>query len=138
MVLRPGETVTPGSPQATPPLVPGLFKHPTKARVFTAPQYPSVESRAKMAALIAELQRLFTRKVYHKWFFLDLFHVKERCPSTIKGYRTALADALNSQDVSHSEVLTCLLTIFHRDRPKASRVNPKLNLSLTHAYTSSV
>ena len=40
--------------------------------------------------------------------------------------------ALNSAslDVSHSEALSHLLTSFHRDRPKASRVIPEWNLSL--------
>ena len=61
-----------------------------------------------------------------------LFLDKERRPSTIEGYRAAIADTLNSEalDISHSDELSRLLTSFHRDRPKASRPIPSWNLSL--------
>ena len=71
---------------------------------------------------------------------LKFFHVKGQCPSTIEKNRAALADALNSDSlyVSCDEALTYLVTSFHGDRPKASRVIPKWKLSLvlhmlTHA-----
>ena len=65
-------------------------------------------------------------------FFLYLFNDLNRRPSTIEGYRTALADILNteSRDISHSPELSRLLASFHRDRPKASRPIPAWNLSL--------
>ena len=71
-------------------------------------------------------------------FFWFLFKDKNRCPSTIEGYRAALADNLGSEalDISHSPELSRLLTSFHRDRPKASRTLPSWNLSLVlHVLT---
>ena len=65
-------------------------------------------------------------------FFLHLFHDLNRRPSTIEGYRTALADTLNSDslDISHSVELSRLLASFHRDKPKASRALPLWDLSV--------
>ena len=53
-------------------------------------------------------------------------------PSTIDGYRSAIADKLgnSSLNVSKNENLTRLLDSFHRDRPKRRRGIPLWNLSL--------
>ena len=71
-------------------------------------------------------------------FFMYLFSQRKRRPTTIEGYRTALADNLNSHnlDISHSVELTRLINSFHRDRPKASRVLPAWDLSVVlHVLT---
>ena len=53
-------------------------------------------------------------------FLLHLFQEKNLQPSTIDGYRSAIADKLanSSLNVSKDENLTRLLDSFHRDRPK--------------------
>ena len=65
-------------------------------------------------------------------FLLHLFQEKNLQPSTIKGYRSAIADKLgnSSLNVSKDENLTRLLDSFHRDRPKGRRGIPSWNLSL--------
>ena len=65
-------------------------------------------------------------------FLLHLFQVKNLQPSTIDGYRSAIADKLGnlSLNVSKDENLTRLLDSFHRDRPKGRRGIPSWNLSL--------
>ena len=65
-------------------------------------------------------------------FLLHLFQEKDLQPSTIDGYRSAIADKLgnSSLNVSKDENLTCLLDSFHRDRPKGRRGIPSWNLSL--------
>ena len=65
-------------------------------------------------------------------FLLHLFQEKNLQPSTIDGYRSAIADKLGSSslNVSKDENLTCLLDSFHRDRPKGRRGIPSWNLSL--------
>ena len=65
-------------------------------------------------------------------FLLYLFQVRKLQPSTIDGYRSAIADKLvNSPiNVSKDENLTCLLDNFYRDRPKGRRGIPSSNLSL--------
>ena len=65
-------------------------------------------------------------------FLLYLFQEKELQPSTIDGYRSAIADKLGNQpvNISRGESLTRLLDSFHRDRPKARRGVPSWNLSL--------
>ena len=97
-----------------------------------------------VAARIEALQRGSTRSVYEakwtiftKWcicnqvvfrappiksiadFLLHLFQDKKLQPSTIDGYRSAIADKLgnSSVNVSKDENLTRLLDSFHRDRP---------------------
>ena len=51
-------------------------------------------------------------------FLLYLFQVKKLQPSTIDGYRSAIADKLGNTpiNVSKDENLTRLLDSFHRDR----------------------
>ena len=53
-------------------------------------------------------------------FLVHLFQEKNLQPSTIDGYRSAIADKLgnSSLNVSKDENLTRLLDSFHRDRPK--------------------
>ena len=65
-------------------------------------------------------------------FLLHLFQEKNLQPSTIDGYRSAIADKLGntSINVGKEENLTRLLDSFHRDRPKGRRGVPAWNLSL--------
>ena len=64
-------------------------------------------------------------------FLLHLFQEKLQ-PSTIDGYRSAIADKLGNStiNVSKDENLTRLPDSFHRDRPKGRRGIPSWNLSL--------
>ena len=65
-------------------------------------------------------------------FLLHLFQEKNLQPSTIDGYRSAIADKLGnaSLNVGKDENLTRLLDSFHRDRPKRRRGFPSWNLSV--------
>ena len=65
-------------------------------------------------------------------FLLHLFQDRKLQPSTIDGYRSAIADKLgnSSINISKDENLTRLLDSFHRDRPKGRRGIPAWNLSL--------
>ena len=110
-----------------------------------------------MAARIEAPQRRSTRSVYEakwtiftKWcftnqvdfrsppvksvadFLLHLFEDKKLQPSTIDGYRSAIADKLGDTtvNISKDDNLTRLLESFHRDRPKGQRGIPSWNLSL--------
>ena len=110
-----------------------------------------------VAARIEAPQRKSTRSVYEakwtiftKWcitnqvdfgsppiksvadFLLYLFEVKKLQPSTIDGYRSAIADKLGNTtvNISKDDNLTRLLDSFHRDRPKGRRGIPSWNLSL--------
>ena len=59
-------------------------------------------------------------------FLMYLFQDRKLQPSTIDGYRTAIADKLGNSplNISKDENLTCLLDSFHRDRPKGRRGIP--------------
>ena len=59
-------------------------------------------------------------------FLLHLFQEKNLQPSTIDGYRSAIADKLGntSVNVGKDDNLTRLLDSFHRDRPKGRRGVP--------------
>ena len=63
-----------------------------------------------------------------------LYHFQEKLlqPSTIDGYRTAIANKVgnNQINISKDENLTRLLDSFHRDKPKGRRGVPTWNLSL--------
>ena len=110
-----------------------------------------------VAARIEAPQRRSTRSVYEakwttfaKWcstnqvdlrsppiksvadFLMYLFEDRKLQPSTIDGYRSAIADKLGSTtvNISKDENLTRLLENFHRDRPKGRRGIPSWNLSL--------
>ena len=112
---------------------------------------------ATVAARIEAPQRRSTRSVYKakwaiftKWcvtnqvdfrsppvksvagFLMYLFEDRKLQPSTIDGYRSAIADKLGNTtvNISKDENLTCLLESFHRDRPKGRRGIPAWNLSL--------
>ena len=65
-------------------------------------------------------------------FLLYLFEDRKLQPSTIDGYRSAIADKLGNSpnNFSKDENLTRLLDSFHRDRPKGRRGIPSWNLSL--------
>ena len=110
-----------------------------------------------VAAKIEAPQRRSTRSVYEakwaiftKWcntnqvdfrsppvksvadFLMHLFEDRKLQPSTIDGYRSAIADKLGSTtvNISKDDNLTRLLESFHRDRPKGRRGIPTWNLSL--------
>ena len=65
-------------------------------------------------------------------FLLYFLQDRKLQPSTINGYKSAIADKLgkSSVNVSKDENLTRLLDSFHRDRPKGRRGIPSCNLSL--------
>ena len=65
-------------------------------------------------------------------FLMYLFEDRKLQPSTIDGYRSAIADKLGNStlNISRDENLTRLLDSFHRDRPKGRRGIPSWNLSL--------
>ena len=112
---------------------------------------------AEVATRIEAPQRRSTRAIYEsKWsvfvrwceknqvdfrtpsieqiadFLLSLFQEKHLQPSTIEGYRTAIADKVGSSriNISKDENLSRLLDSFHRDKPKGRRGVPTWNLSL--------
>ena len=65
-------------------------------------------------------------------FLMYLFQDRKLQPSTIDGYRSAIADKLGNSPINmrKDENLTRLLDSFHRDRPKGRRGLPSWNLSL--------
>ena len=65
-------------------------------------------------------------------FLLHLFQDRKLQPSTIDGYRLAIADKSGNStiNVSKDENLIRLLDSFHRDRPNDRRGIPSWNLSL--------
>ena len=65
-------------------------------------------------------------------FLLYLFKERNLQPSTIDGYRTAIADMVGNDklNITSDENLTRLLDSFHRDKPKGRRGVPSWNLSL--------
>ena len=112
---------------------------------------------AEVATRIEAPQRRSTRAIYEsKWsvfvrwceknqvdvrtpsieqiadFLLSLFQEKHLQPSTIEGYRTAIADKVGNSrtNISKDENLSRLLDSFHRDKPKGRRGVPTWNLSL--------
>ena len=112
---------------------------------------------AEVADRIAAPQRLSTRAIYaSKWavferwcieqqvdfrapsiqhicdFMCFLFNEKDRRPSTIEGYRTAIADTLGNAplDISNNAEIARLIASFHRDKPKSTRKLPQWDLSL--------
>ena len=125
-----------------------------------APRASSIQTQGfsdEVATRIEAPQRQSTRAVYEskwsifvKWceshkvdfgspslnqvaeFLLFLFKEKNLQPSTIDGYRTAIADKIGCDKVNFGkdENLTRLLDSFHRDKPKGLRGVPSWNLSL--------
>ena len=71
-------------------------------------------------------------------FLNYLFKEKNLKPSTIAGYRTAIADGLDlkGEEFSKSLELNRLLASFYRDKPVANRFIPSWDLALVfHALT---
>ena len=127
---------------------------------YLAPRATKIKEQGfseTVAASIEAPQRRSTRSVYEakwtiftKWcitnqvdlrsppvksvadFLMYLFEDKKLQPSTIDGYRSAIADKLGNTtvNISKDENLTRLLESFHRDRPKGRRGIPSWNLSL--------
>ena len=125
-----------------------------------APRASSIKRQGfsdEVAARIEAPQRSSTRAVYKskwaifvKWcesnqvdfrspslkqvadFLLYLFKERHLQPSTIEGYRTAIADMIGNDTIQFGkdENLTRLLDSFHRDKPKGRRGVPMWNLSL--------
>ena len=116
-----------------------------------APRASAIEERGLSEAVAARIeapQRGSIRSVYEakwaiftKWcitnqvdfrsppiklvadFLLYLFEVKKLQPSTIDGYRSAIADKLGNTtvNISKDDNLTRLLESFHRDGPRGRR-----------------
>ena len=65
-------------------------------------------------------------------FFTYLFDGQNLKPTTIAGYRTAVADHLGPAgiEISHSFELNRLISSFRRDRPVKDRSIPSWDLSL--------
>ena len=114
------------------------FSSPVASRI-EAPQRSSTRTvyQAKWAVFVrwCESSQVDFRSPSVKQiadFLLHLFQEKNLQPSTIDGYRSAIADKLgnSSLNVSKDENLTRLLDSFHRDRPKGRRGIPSWNLSL--------
>ena len=127
---------------------------------FLAPRATKIKEQGfseAVAAIIEAPQRRSTRSVYEakwtifkKWcvtsqvdfrsppiksvadFLMYVFEDKKLQPSTIDGYRSAIADKLGDTtvNISKDDNLTRLLESFHRDRPKGRRGIPSWNLSL--------
>ena len=137
------------------PHSPGIPQPPRMVSRSTALQNQGFT--AEVADRIAAPQRLSTRAIYaSKWsvferwcieqqvdfrspsikhiceFMCFLFNEKDRRPSTIEGYRTAIADTLGNVplDISNNTELARLIASFHRDKPKSSRNLPKWDLSI--------
>ena len=113
-----------------------------------APRASTIQEQGfsdEVAARIGAPQRLSTRAVYKskwaifvKWcrshvvdfrspsvtqiadFLLHLFQDRNLHPSTIEGYKTAIADIVGKEkfNISKDENLTRLLDSFHKDKPK--------------------
>ena len=140
---------------------PGPSQEPVESEpTCLAPRASAIKEQGFSEAVAARIeapQRRSTRSVYEpkwtiftKWclsnqvdfrapplkaiadFFLHLFQEKKLQPSTIDGYRSAIADKLGNStiNVSKDENLSRLLDSFHRDRPKGRRGIPSWNLSL--------
>ena len=120
-----------------------------------APRATTVKEQGFSEAVAARIeapQRRSTRSVFEakwaiftKWcvtnqvdfrsppdFLMYLFEDKKLQPSTIDGYRSAIADKLGptTVNISKDDNLTRLLESFHRDRPKGRRGIPSWSLSL--------
>ena len=125
--------------------------------VFRSTSLQNQSFSAEVEDRIAASQRLSTRAIYaSKWavfqhwcidtqvdfrclsigeicnFLWFLFNTKNICPSTIEGYRTAIADTLgnSNMDNSNNADLARLIVSFHRDRPKSARTLPKWDQNL--------
>ena len=141
--------------QRSPPQEPGSSKS-----ACLAPRASSIQKQGfsdEVAARIEAPQRSSTRAVYKskwaifvKWcesnevdfrspslkqvadFLLYLFKERHLQPSTLEGYRTAIADMIDNDkfQFGKDENLTRFLDSFYRDKPKERRGVPAWNLSL--------
>ena len=113
-----------------------------------APRASAIKAQGFSEAVAAHIEAKYT--IFTKWclsnqvdfrappvksrpdFLLYLSHDRELQPSTIDGYRSAIADKLGNSpiNVSKHENLAHLLDSFHRDLPKGWRGIPSWNLSL--------
>ena len=157
LVLGPGSYVQPDPPEpatSTQLTDTALQSDPSQKSVKSkslcmAPRASAIKEQGfskDVATTIEAPQRGSTRSVYEakwsiftKWclsnkvdFLLYLFQDRKLQPSTIDGYRSAIADKLGNStiNISKDENLTRLLDSFHRDRPKGRRGIPSWNLSL--------
>ena len=136
---------------------------------WVAPRATAIKEQGFSEAVAARIeapQRGSTRSVYEakwtiftKWcitnqvdfiarpaksvadFLLYLFEDRKLQPSTIDGYRSAIADKLGNSpfNISKDENLTRFLDSFHRDRLKGRRDIPSWNLSLVlHQLTKAL
>ena len=73
-------------------------------------------------------------------FLLNLFQPRKLQPSTVDGYRSAIADKLGNAPIysSKDENLTCLLVSFHRDRHRGRRGIPSWNILLVETQNDFV
>ena len=62
--------------------------------------------------------------------FLNFQFQKGRAPSTIEGYRAAIADRFPKLNLTSDVRVGRLLKSFHRDRPRATRVTPPWDLQV--------
>ena len=160
--VQPGsaEPATPAQPVDTTLQSDPSQKSDQPKSLCVAPRATAIKEQGFSEAVTARIeapQRRSTRSVYEakwtiftKWcitnqvdlrappvksvadFLLYLFEVKKLQPSTIDGYRSAIADKLGNTtvNISTDDNLTRLLDSFHRDRPKGRRGIPSWNLSL--------
>ena len=146
---------------------PGPFQSEPSCLAPRASAIQQAGFSAEVATRIEAPQRRSTRAIYEsKWsvfvrwceknqvdfrtpsieqiadFLLSLFQEKHLQPSTIEGYRTAIADKVGNSriNISKDENLSRLLDSFHRDKPKGRRGVPTWNLSLvlSPTYTTSL
>ena len=104
---------------------------------FMAPRASAIKEQGFSEAVAERIeapQRRSTRSVYEvdfrappiksvADFLMYLFQDRKLQPSTIDGYRSAIADKLGNSPINVSKVenLTRLLDSVHRDRPKGRR-----------------
>ena len=165
LVLGPGQSNDSDSLQAPTGYTAFQLSPQQSESACLAPRASSIQEQGfsdEVAARIEAPQRLSTRAVYKskwaifvKWcdsnevdfrspsvnqiadFLLHLFKERKLQPSTIEGYRTAIADMVGNDKVNISKDEN--LTRFHRDKPKGRRGVPSWNLSLVlHQLTKAL
>ena len=160
-ITRPSTTVSTSALSAKATTVQPIPQQPripeSSCLVSRSTSLQNQDFSAEVADRIAAPQRLSTRAIYaSKWavfqhwctdtqvdfrcpsigdicnFLWFLFNTKNRCPSTIEGYRTAIADTLgySVMYISKYADIARLIASFHRDRPKSARTLQKWDLNL--------
>ena len=159
LVLGPGDNVKSNPTEPAQPVNTTLQSDPSQKSDKSksprmAPRASAIKEQGFSEAVATRIeapQRGSTRSVYEaKWcvtnqvdfrappvksvadFLMYLFEDRKLQPSTIDGYRSAIADKLGNSPfhIGKDENLTRLLDSFHRDRPKGRRGIPSWNLSL--------